>query len=81
MQRFSSNSGKLLVVTYYSQNSKFKKNFTVKFSLIFKDFDCEITNFQEQKDFPPRDFDKRLQIVSCTATERHRMKKFQFHRL
>ena len=26
-------------------------------------------------DFPPRDFDKSLHIVSCTATERHGTKK------
>ena len=34
-------------------------------------------NFQEYRDFPSRDFNKSLQIVSCTATERHRMKKLK----
>ena len=29
----------------------------------------------KNEDFPPRDFDKSLQIVSCTATGRHQMKK------
>ena len=31
-------------------------------------------------DFPPGDFDKNLQIVSCTVTERHRMKKLKISR-
>ena len=30
---------------------------------------------------PPRDFDKCLDIDSCTAIERHRMKKLGFHHL
>ena len=34
-----------------------------------------------EHNFPPIDFDKNLQMVSFTATERHRMKKLKFHRL
>ena len=46
-------------------------------SSIFKGFNPEIINFQGL----PRDFDKSLLIVSCTATERHRRKELKFHRL
>ena len=61
---------------------KYLKNFTVKkIWSIFKGFDLEIINFQEYKDFPPRNFDKILQILSCTDTERHRIKKLKSHRL
>ena len=42
-----SNSGKLLLVTYHSQNSKIKKFSGQKIWSTFKGFDSEIINFQE----------------------------------
>ena len=48
---------------------------------MFRGFDHDIINFQELNDFPPRDFEENLQIVSCVATERHPMKNLKFHRL
>ena len=78
---FPRTPGKLLIVTYYSQNSKIKKISPLKFWSILKGFDPAIVNFQEQKDFPPRDFDKSLQLDSCMTIERHRMKTLKFRRL
>ena len=41
---------------------RLKKFHREKFWSIFKGFDREIIYFGEQRDFPPRDFAKRLQI-------------------
>ena len=38
-----------------------KKSHPLKILSIFKGFYYEIINFQEYEDFPPRDFDKKLQ--------------------
>ena len=62
---------------------RLKKFDRLKIWPVFKGIDREIINFQEQKYFPARDFDKSLQIVrcSCTATKGHQMRKLKFHSL
>ena len=65
-------------MTYYSQNSKIKKISPLKNLVTFYRFFREIINFQEWKDFPPRDFDKSLQMMNCMATEWHRWKNWNF---
>ena len=60
---------------------RLKKFHRSKIGQFLKTLTVKLSVFKNKKGFPPRDFDKSLQIVGCTATERHRMKKLKFHRL
>ena len=59
-----------------------KPKFSIKKSgQVLKALTMKLSIFKNKRTSPPRDFDKSLQIVvTCTATERHRMKKLKFHR-
>ena len=80
MQRFSSNSRKLLLVTYCSQNRKIKKNFIVlKFGQFFKALTVKSSIFKNKRTSHPEISKK----VYRTTTERYQMKNYLkiFHRL
>ena len=76
-QRFSSNSGKLLLVTYHSQIQSLN-NFTVKiFVNLTLTLTVKLSIFKNKSTSHP----EILQIVSRTTTERCRMGKLKYHRL